>query len=535
MISLGLIVPIIALILNENFVAQLRNNINFIDLNFFSNNYIIFLLFIIIFIVFLLKFIINCIFIILKNNFTFSVRDELIQKLYKNLLIKKDNFITSNHSSKVVVATINLVEDFAISVLDKSIEFFSDLLLVISLFFVVFFLQTKISIISLAVFIFFFKVHRIIIKNRGASWGQARLESDLKIQKFISETFNSLREIKIYLKQNHFINIIKNLVEKNSKFSKRQMIAVDLPKHFIEIFVIVIFLFSISLMKFQGQVSNIDLITYFGVLAAAFFKMLPAVNRILNNLQRISFANASINSIYNELSSSNNINYNFASNNNSSFTFINKISLINVNYVYEKKKIFNQNINFEILKGDCIGIIGKSGSGKTTLIKILTGLLNDYQGKILIDGINFDKISNIWFSKISYVPQNIFLLDNTIKANVAFGELESEIDNHQLEQSLKQAQIFEFIDNLDLLIGERGSKISGGQQQRIMIARALYRKPEIIFFDEATSALDIENEKKILDTIQSLKKKYTIIISTHRSETLSICEKVFDINNNKFI
>jgi len=533
MLSLGLLIPIIALILDENFIDQLKKNFNFFDLNLFSHDYLTYLLFIIIFLVFLFKFIINCIFIIYKNKFTFSIRDGLIEKMYKNLLIKKDNYISQNHSSKIITTTTGQVDEFAISVLDKSIEFFSDLILIISLFLVVLYVQTKVSLISLSLFIVFFITHRVLIKDRASAWGKERFNSDLNIQKFVSETFNSLREIKIYLKQKYFINNIQNLIKKNSKFSKRQMISIDFPRHFIEISVIIIFLFSISFMKFKSQISNIDLITYFGVLAAAFFKMLPATNRILNNLQRISFATPSINSLYNELHSYKNIIYDFPLKNN--FSFCDKISLINLNYIYDKKKTFNHDINFEILKGDCIGIIGKSGSGKTTLIKILSGLLNDYQGKILIDGIDLNNITNSWFSRISYVPQNIFLLDNTIKANIAFGETEDEINYHQLKEALKQAQIIEFNDNLDLLIGERGSKISGGQQQRIMIARALYRKPEIIFFDEATSALDVENEKKILDTIQSLKNKYTIIISTHRSETLSICEKVFDVNNNKFI
>jgi ABC-type multidrug transport system fused ATPase/permease subunit len=534
MLSIGLIIPIIAFIFDNNFIIQLKKHIPFLDLNSFTNEYIIFLLIIFIFIVFFIKFIINCIFIVLKNNFTFYVRDRLIEKLYKNILFQNDNFITSNHSSKVIMTTTVLVDDFAVSVLDKSIEFFSDLIMISVLFFVVLFLQTKISLIALSVFIFFFISHRVIIKNKASAWGQARLESDLNIQKYISETFNTVREIKIYLKQNYFINNIKSLIKKNSIVSKKQMKVVDFQKHFIEIIVITFFLFTVYFMKSQTQISNIDLITFLGVCSGVLFKMLPATNRILNNLQRISFALPSINSLYNELNSHKYItNQDYLIEND--YSFNKKISLINLNYIYDKKKIFIKDINFEILRGDCFGIVGESGSGKTTLIKVLTGLLNNYQGKILIDDINLNINTKNWFSKVSYVPQNIFLLDSTIRANVAFGEFHSDIDDFQIKKSLDEAQISEFRDNLDLFVGERGSKISGGQQQRIMIARALYRKPEIIFFDEATSALDIDNEKKILNTIQLLKNKYTIIISTHRSETLSICNKVYDIKNNKFI
>jgi ABC-type multidrug transport system fused ATPase/permease subunit len=156
MLSLGLLIPIIALILDENFIDQLKKNSNFFDLNLFSHDYLTYLLFIIIFLVFLFKFIINCIFIIYKNRFTFLIRDGLIEKMYKNLLIKKDNYISQNHSSKIITTTTGQVDEFAISVLDKSIEFFSDLILIISLFLVVLYVQIKVSLISLALFIVFF-------------------------------------------------------------------------------------------------------------------------------------------------------------------------------------------------------------------------------------------------------------------------------------------------------------------------------------------------------------------------------------------
>jgi ABC-type bacteriocin/lantibiotic exporters, contain an N-terminal double-glycine peptidase domain len=215
-----------------------------------------------------------------------------------------------------------------------------------------------------------------------------------------------------------------------------------------------------------------------------------------------------------------------------------KIEFKNVEFNYSvNKQTILKNVNFEINQGDFIGIQGKSGSGKSTLIDLLTSLLKPTNGKIFVNGIDLKNIDNDWKKIIGYVPQDIFISDTTLKNNIAFSLEKNEVDEIHLKECLEKAQINEFLDQFpdreNTSVGERGLKLSGGQVQRIAIARCLYKKSQILIFDESTNALDAYTEQKILDTIYSLKKEKTIIMISHKINTLKNCDKVFKISNKE--
>ena len=195
-------------------------------------------------------------------------------------------------------------------------------------------------------------------------------------------------------------------------------------------------------------------------------------------------------------------------------------------------------INFQIKKNEFIGIIGETGSGKSTLIDLLTGLIKPVSGSIEVDGNSISKNPNSWIEKIGYVPQNVYLTDDTIEKNISFG-YDKDMSNEEMEKAIKNAQLTKFIaslkDGIKTKVGERAVKISGGERQRIGIARALYRNPDILLFDEATSALDIETENSFFNTLNSLKKKKTIIFITHRRNNLGFFNQVFLIKNTNLI
>ena len=199
-------------------------------------------------------------------------------------------------------------------------------------------------------------------------------------------------------------------------------------------------------------------------------------------------------------------------------------------------KICLKNCSIEINKGEKIGIVGPSGSGKSTLLNIILGLLKPSSGKVLVDDEDIHNNINSWHLKIGYIPQEIYLLDDTITKNVALGLSEEKEDLTKVEQALKHAELFEFSkglkNGLDTKVGDRGVRFSGGQRQRVGIARALYRDPSILIFDEATSALDDETEKKFIDNIFTLPQEKTLILSTHKIEILSKCDRVYEIRNN---
>ena len=210
----------------------------------------------------------------------------------------------------------------------------------------------------------------------------------------------------------------------------------------------------------------------------------------------------------------------------------------NIDYFYpnSQKKIID-NLSLEISYGEIIGIMGQSGAGKSTLIDIITGLLIPSRGKVIIDDNEINFIEKSWQNQVGYIPQEIYLFDDTIKANIAFGINKDKINYNHLRQAIKLAELEKFVNDLpekeNTRVGDRGIRLSGGQKQRIGIARSLYFKPKILIFDEPTSSLDQENESKIMKHIFSLGGDLTIIIISHKLTTLSKCKKIINIENGK--
>ena len=219
------------------------------------------------------------------------------------------------------------------------------------------------------------------------------------------------------------------------------------------------------------------------------------------------------------------------------FSLKKSLEIKDLTFAYDNNEIL-KNINLNIKKNEIIGIIGKTGSGKSTLANILVGILNYKDGNIIIDEkFQLKKIFNENKNLFGYIPQSTFLLDDTIKKNIAFGEEEINFDEELFWNSLKMSKIENFVQSLpnkeNEIVGERGIRLSGGQIQRLGIARALYRKPEILILDEATSSLDLETEKSFIDALSGMKDKITMIIITHRLSSLKICDKIYEIKDGK--
>ena len=220
--------------------------------------------------------------------------------------------------------------------------------------------------------------------------------------------------------------------------------------------------------------------------------------------------------------------------------FSNHILLKNISFSYKdrnKKNMLFERINLKIKKGEFIGIKGKSGSGKSTLMDIMLGLIKPTKGKIFVDNHEIKKNKILWQNTVSHIPQDIILLDESIKNNIALGEVSSEISKKQLNEAIKKSRLTDFIKKLpkktNTIVGERGSKISGGERQRIGIARALYRNSEVLFLDETTSNLDKSTEIEFLKSINRIKKEKTIILISHSDTALKYCDKIYELKNKK--
>ena len=274
-----------------------------------------------------------------------------------------------------------------------------------------------------------------------------------------------------------------------------------------------------------------------GLFAVAAFRLMPSISRILNAIQSLRYGLTVVDTLSNEVSQSysDRIFYN-----QNDFSFNNSIEFKNVTYSYpgsQKSSLIY--ISLKILKGESIGVIGASGAGKSTLVDILLGLLSANEGEVMVDGYNIQNQLRQWQNQIGYVPQSIYLTDDTLRRNVAFGISNDEINEDAVLDAACAAQIDEFIKSLplglDTVVGENGIRLSGGQRQRIGIARALYHKPNILVLDEATSALDTETEQEVMQAVRVLKGKKTIVIVAHRMSTIEDCDRLYQLNDGRLI
>jgi len=279
-----------------------------------------------------------------------------------------------------------------------------------------------------------------------------------------------------------------------------------------------------------------SIVALLALFAAAAFRILPSLTRIMTSIQNIIFFKPAIDTIYKEFGLKSNIENNFKNNKNK-LPLANEISLKNINFRYsDKDPILFKNINFKIKCGTTIGLIGESGAGKTTLINIILGLIRPNSGSIEIDGANIEENIKNWQNQIGYVPQDIYLSDDTIKNNIAFALPDEKINKQAVDRAVNNSKLKDLIESLskgiETKIGEFGDRISGGQRQRIAIARALYTNPKVLILDEFTNSLDLNTEEKIINEVNSLKGEKTIIMIAHRLSTLKHCDYIYKLDRD---
>ncbi len=374
-------------------------------------------------------------------------------------------------------------------------------------------------------FYFFGPLNKLLKK-----WSKERLNFSDKYTKHLIQGLESVKEIRVYQSENEARTNHYNAKKKVNDLMRHLVVLNVIPRNLFEIITIFILSSCIAYYSIKGQ-NLIEIIPLVGVYLAAAYKILPSMVKILNSINSLKFFYASIDHIYNELREQKKIN--FKEVNKDKIDSFKSLKFINVNFKYSKtnKKILS-NFSLNLKKGDIIGIKGESGSGKSTLINLMLGLLKPTNGKILLNGKNLEMNNRGWLKIISYVPQNIYITDDNIYKNIGFGKKIYEINKQKVIVLLKKLKIYKDIKlkGFSKNVGQRGSFFSGGQAQRIVLARALYKDPEVIFFDEATSSLDKKNEKNIFKLILKLKGKKTLVISSHNDELLNMCDYVLNLN-----
>ena len=382
-------------------------------------------------------------------------------------------------------------------------------------------------------------VYLLLFKNKAKEYGKENQIYDGKMHQSINQALGAVKDIKILHREKYFANAFLG-------FGKRKMTAVrnnnvlgQAPKFLIETVCIGAILLVIVFKLYHGE-NMANMLPQLAAFALAAFKLLPSVSKINNYANLIIFLKPSVDLIYRDIKDTEDmIDYEVIdAYDKDVYDKPDKIVVNNISFRYpNKENDVIKKLSFDIPLGSSIGLIGPSGSGKSTLADIILGILTPYEGEVLYGEMNVHKHPLKWSKKLAYIPQQIFLSDESIRNNVAFGIENEDIDDDKVWDALREAQLDEFIkadpQGLDAMVGERGVRLSGGQRQRIGIARALYDNPEILVLDEATSALDVETEKAVMEAIDRLAGSKTLIIIAHRLSTIKNCDYVFKVENGK--
>lgn len=352
---------------------------------------------------------------------------------------------------------------------------------------------------------------------------------------YAKQAFEGIKEVKISNKEKYFIDEYKHVFDRASEIERISNLLSFIPKYLIETVCIAGILGYLAYVIISGG-SLTDIVPQLATFSVAAFKLLPSINVLYSGISNIIYHKASIDVIYNDIKEVENIKTDFSEDCNVGdfIEFRDKIQVKGITFAYENTdKNVLENINFTIEKGQSIAFVGESGGGKTTMVDIVLGLLKPTSGQVLADGKDIQNNIRGWHERIGYIPQLIYLLDDSIRKNVAFGVREEQIDNQRVWKALQEAKLEEFVrgleQGLDTEVGEAGTRLSGGQRQRIGIARALYHDPDILVFDEATSALDTETEKEVMEAIDGLQGLKTMIMIAHRLSTIENCEHVYRV------
>ena len=538
-ISLGSIPIFTTILLNQNNENLLFDIIDFGFLDQFAQQDLVIYGSVILGSLFLFKNIFLAGLIYFEGKLIKSIRIHLGEKLFKSYLDKNYKFHLKTNPS-ILLRNVSTEVSQTSTVMLSYLKLVREVLVLIAIFSLLLMSNFSITVyiflfMTFFVTLFFIFTKKIIEKNSKLI--QAIRATQIQ---HITQSFNAIKEIKMLNKEN-FVNkvTVKNMLKFENPFLINFFLA-SLPRPFLEVLVILSLIF-ITIFFTDSAGSIISLIPMLSLFIVSAVRLIPSFNSISTSLAGIKSYRPSYKLVYSNLINKQNITKSdYIDEVDDDLKFKNKIIIKNVSFSYEDKKVFTlNNINFEILKGSNLGIIGKSGSGKSTLVSLLIGLLEPDKGEISTDNINIRNNLRKWQSLIGYVPQDIYLLDDTIKKNIAIGEEEENIDLERLKIAINSSQLTKYVNSLpnklDTFVGNRGVRISGGQKQRIGIARALYFKRDILVLDEATNSLDSDNERIIIDNIINQYQSKTLICIAHNKKIFEKFDSIINLEGGKIL
>lgn len=538
--SIGIVVPVVSIVMDENAINDggiVQTLYEILPVNSVRQFTVVIMLSLI------AAFIIKNIFLFIQQKFMLSFvygnQFSTSERLMKNYLRKGYEFYLNADTSVVqrnITSDVNNMYALILALLQLLSEGIVFACLVAVLFWQDPVMTVLVTVVLLAVLF----IIKVVLKPLMHKAGEDNQDFYSGLYKLISQTVMGIKEVKIAGKEQYFVDEYitcgrgyVNAVQKYSLYN-------NVPRLLIETVMIICMVgyMLYLLLKGTGVETMIPTISAFGVAA---MRLLPSANRINNQLNTIAFCEPFFMGVSDGLQdeiNGENIDMSFAKESDTKLPVKKVIELKDITYAYPNTdKLIFDHADLSIPVGSSVGIVGTSGAGKSTVVDILLGLLKPQTGNIYADGVDVMQEYRSWIKNIGYIPQMIFMLDSTIRENVAFGVARDKINEERIWEVLKEAQLDEFIetlpDGLDTTIGERGIRLSGGQRQRIGIARALYEDPEVLVLDEATSALDNDTEAAIMDSINRLHGKKTLVIIAHRLQTIEKCDMIYRVENGK--
>lgn len=535
LIGISLILPFIKVVINPEII--MTNKYLFFIYNLFhisdTTNFLIFLAFVLIAV-----YIFKNLYMLIVYYFQYKIlydaqKDISLQliKFYVNQPYAYHLNINTSEMVRIVTNDTSRCSDFLTNLFFLLTEFIVLLLVTGFLFYINKLVTIVIVILFFCIFTGIFKV----LKPRLKVFAKNNQKYHSGMIKWIQQSLGAIKDIKILQKEQFFINKYYDSSVKSCSAQKHYRFLEQFPRLLIESLVVAVILLVIICLLHKGMDAS-TIIVQMAVFAMASFRLMPSMNRMQIALNALMYFMPSINVVYRDLKNTRVSGY-LKQDENKNLNIEKDIFINDISYKYPNtEKYILKNVSLVINKGKSVGFVGPTGAGKTTLVDVILGLLDPTDGSITIDGVNIHKNKKNWFSKIGYVPQFIYLTDDTIKNNILFYDDEN-VDEEKLKSVVEQAQLKDFIDSLpdglDTIVGERGIRLSGGQRQRIGIARALYKKPEILVLDEATSALDNDTERAVMQAIEHLYGKITMLVIAHRLTTIEKCDEIYKVDKEQ--
>ena len=490
-------------------------------------------------------FMVKAIFLILatyvQNKFSFVTNAYISKKIFKSYLFKNYFFHLQNNPAKLNQRIINEVVQ-ASTYLDWFLKLINSTILISTILIILLFNSTAIGILNFVFILFGLILVRYYFKKRIENRSKIRAENDIEIFKTLQHAFGSFIETKLFKKESFFLDRYENFFRKKETQNMYLNILNAMPKIFLEL-IMVIFVGIFFVINYESNKEFIEIVPLMTLVVVSFARLMPTLSMLMMALNQLKFLKYGKDLVVKELSEIQKYDEykKTEEEKNLNITFNKNIKIENLSFKYEedsKKHVFT-NLNLKIDIGSKVAIVGQSGAGKSTFINLLTGLLKPNSGTILVDDTSIFENIKKWQDLVSYIPQDIYLIDDTIEKNITFSKEEDSVDKEWLKEVLKLSNIYEDIsklkDGIQTFVGNRGVRFSGGQKQRIAIARALYKKPKILIMDEPTSGLDFENEIELMENILSISKNITLIMISHNIDRHKGKFDVYKLKDNSLI